>query len=65
MPHATLKSRLSEKYSTDARSGRKPFLKAAEEKKLADFASNCAAMGYGFSKGQFFSYSSALAKKYG
>ena len=65
MPRSTLKSWLAGKHDIGARPGRKPLLTAADETKLMDFASNCAAMGYGFRKRQFLKYAGALGKKHG
>ena len=60
-----MKSRIEGKYSVGVCAGRKPLLNAGEETKLADFAANRAAMGYGFGKRQFLNYAGALANKYG
>ena len=65
MPRSTLKDRLDGKFDITVKVGRKPLLTKAEETKLADFASNRAAMGYGFGKQQFLKYAAALATKYG
>ena len=45
--------------------GRQPLLTEELETKLADFASNRAAMGYGFGKSQFMQYAAALGNKHG
>jgi hypothetical protein len=65
VPYSTLRARVNGTSSVGARHGRKPLLTAVEEKKLADFASNRASMGYGVGKVQFMQYAGALASKYG
>lgn len=59
VPRTTLRTRFGGKFGADVRAR----LTAAEEGKLADFATIRAAMGYEFGKNQFLNYAGALAKK--
>jgi len=65
VPKTTLKDRLSNRVTHGTKSGPKQYLNNEDEKELAEFLKESAAVGYGKTRGEVMNIAESVAKQKG